>query len=66
MITNQRELRRMFWKEHKHLSSLHKRTVKFGDHRDYPADVRVQFCDWLDQLHREGLVSDKLAQNATL
>ena len=66
MITNQKRLRQVFWLEHPELKPLHKRTIKMGDHKDYPTDVRVSFCDWLDSLHRDGIVSDKLAQNATL
>lgn len=66
MITNQKQLRRLFWQENPQLAHLHKRTVKNGDHRDYPTDVRVSFVDWLDSLHRDGQVSDQLAHRATL
>lgn len=66
MITNQKQLRRLFWQEHPQLEPLRHRTVKSGSHRDYPTDVRVSFVDWLDMLHRVGRVSDRLAHNATL
>lgn len=66
MITNQKELRKLFWQEHPQLEHLRRRTVKYGDHKDYPTDVRVSFVDWLDRLHRDGRVSDRLVNNATL
>lgn len=66
MITNQKELRKRFWQEHPQLAHLHKRTVKYGDHKDYPTDVRVSFCDWLDALSKNGEVSRALAYRATL
>lgn len=69
MITNQRDLRRLFWQEHPQLEPLHRRTRNYGntpETRQYPTDVRVAFCDWLDSLHRDGLVSHHLANNAIL
>lgn len=66
MITNQKQLRRLFWQQHPELAHLHRRTVKCGDHCDYPTDVRVSFVDWLDRLHRDEQVSDRLAYRATL
>ena len=32
----------------------------------FPCDVRVAFVDHVDWLHREGLISDELAQSVTL
>ena len=66
MITNQRDLHWQFWQEHPYLTHLHKRTVKMGDHKDYPADVRMAFVTWLDDLSKTGEVSQELAYRATL
>lgn len=67
MITNQKELRRLFWEQHPQLAHLHKRTVSYGaGHKDYSTDVRVAFVDWTDGLRRGGQLSERLAYRATL
>ena len=58
-LTNQKAIRDAFWEE-----TGAKRSK--GGHNDQCTDTRCEFCDWLDQQNREGRVSDKLAQNATL
>jgi hypothetical protein len=63
-ITNQRELRREFWRTFPHL--CHRRVVKFGDHRDYPCDTRCTFVGWTDALSREGVISQALSERCTL
>jgi hypothetical protein len=60
-ITTQRQLRKCFWNEHQN---------KFprGKNRDgeYNVDARMAFVDWIDFLCRDGVISEALAQRATL
>jgi len=37
-----------------------------GKGRMYKADTRMTFCDWLYDLYKCGLISEKLAQTAYL
>jgi hypothetical protein len=62
--TNQRQIRRAFWNENPQL--CHRRVVKMGDHRDYPIDTRVAFCDYVDFLARNEQITEALAQRVTL
>jgi len=60
-ITNQRELRCVFWET----TAEGKRGAKnrFGE---YSTDTRIAFCDFIDRLARDGIISEALAQRATL
>lgn len=33
---------------------------------DYCADIRMIFCDWVDAMHKNGQISDSLANKVTL
>lgn len=61
--TSTRELRRVFWDT---FPQLNRTKVGPPSHRHYTTDTRCTFVDWLDGLHRDGMVSDRLANNATL
>jgi hypothetical protein len=37
-----------------------------GDERHYPADTRVAWVDWIDGMCKDGIISQALAQRATL
>lgn len=70
MITTQRELRDEFWRQHPRFK---RRMVKVGPDRyrqatqnDYPTDVRVAWCDWVDHMNKSNQISDALAERATL
>jgi hypothetical protein len=63
-ITNQRELRREFWRQFPNL--CHRRVIRMGDERHYPLSTRHAFGDWLDYLCRDSIISPELAQRATL
>jgi len=65
MITNQNELRRLFWAEHPRLSRK-KRKDAFGNGMHYPPDTRVTWCDWLDAMARNGQITTEMADKATL
>lgn len=68
--TNQRQLRAAFWAAHPTLPRRrHRYSWRANDIRAelvYPIDTRVAFVDWLDSLQRDGLISETLAQRATL
>jgi hypothetical protein len=64
-FTTQRELRREFWRT---FPELCRRKVKdfSGNGTMYMTDTRCAWVDWLDDLSREGDISEELAQRATL
>jgi hypothetical protein len=57
------EIRSAFWESHPEFIADY-RTKKRQN--DYKADIRTAFCDWLDSIHKDGLVSDRLRESATL
>lgn len=59
-ITNQRELRRAFWRDHPNASR------KRGRAGDYLTDTRVAWVDYVDFCARGEIISEALAQRATL
>ena len=64
MFTSAREIRDAFWLTF-HVEG--KPREYYGKtHNELPCDVRSAFCDFVDYLHREGTISDKLAANVTL
>ena len=60
-ITNQRELRACFWNQNGRNFPRGK-----NRHGEYNIDARMAFVDWIDQLCRDGTISEDLAQRATL
>lgn len=63
-ITTQKELRREFWQTFPNLPR--KRTVDYGNGKQYPTDTRCTFVDWLDSLSKNGEISQELADRAEL
>jgi hypothetical protein len=63
--TNQRELRKAFWSEHPALQRR-KITNYSGNGTMHVTDTRVSWCDWLDAMSKSGMISQELAQRATL
>lgn len=63
--TTQQALRAAFWQQHPHLS---RKKIKdySGNGRMHTTDTRCAFVAWLDNLNRNGEVSQALAQRATL
>ena len=62
-ITNLRKLRAAFWQECPDCALKRKPVPK---NSRMAADVRMTFVDWLDSAERNGRVSSKLANRATL
>jgi hypothetical protein len=56
-----KEVRTAFWNAHP--QHTRKGAMK---QNNYSTDIRVNFCDYLDQLRKSGEISNKLANNATL
>lgn len=69
MITSERALRAAFWRTH---PGLRRRIVNGprcpvpAPQNQQPVDTRVAWVDFVDRLARDGEISDRLAQNATL
>jgi hypothetical protein len=64
MITNQKDLRRAFWLS---LGYDGKPRKLYGKSQNQmPADTRMAFCDYVDALARDGVISEALAQRVTL
>ena len=59
-ITTQRELRSEFWATFQNLER------KTGSQNNQPADTRATFVDWVVSLQRNGEISEKLSDTATL
>jgi hypothetical protein len=65
MKLNAKQVVKLFWEEHPDLPN--KRTVDFGTGRKhYPTDTRCAFVEFVDYLHRNGDISDQVAQKVTL
>jgi hypothetical protein len=70
MMTTQKQIRAAFWAAHP--TANRKRyptrdwTREDKTARDYCTDTRCAFVDFLDSLHRDGQISDALANRATL
>lgn len=65
--TNQPAIRRAFWEAHPHYAEQAREAGILSKPQNYHcATVRCAFCDFLDGLHRDGLISDALASRATL
>jgi hypothetical protein len=65
-ITTSAQVREAFWASCPHVTC---RTTKRGrilPHNEQPAATRVAFCDWLDTMHKAGIISTRLADRVTL
>ena len=56
-------LRAQFWQDHPELAHQWKARKR---QNDYPTDTRVAWCDYVDALARDGTITERLAQEATL
>lgn len=60
-ITTQPQVRISFWANHPSF----KRHSGWKQNQ-YPVDVRMAFCDWVEYLWRDRQISEELAERATL
>ena len=57
------EVRAAFWAENPQYTGDYRVTYR---QNDYHCDIRCAFVDWLDHVHRAGIISDSLADRVTL
>ena len=69
-MTNQKQIRAAFWEA---FPDLPRRRYRYSPNRSdktaplvFPIDTRCAFVDFLDQLQRDGIISEALAGRATL
>jgi hypothetical protein len=66
-ITSTQSIRRAFWQSHPaHYEYARKWEIVTAGHNRHLCETRTAFVDFVDQLHRAGEISDKLASRATL
>jgi hypothetical protein len=65
MYTTQRQIRALFWATFPDLS---RKTIAdhAGTGRMYTTDTRCAFVDYVEELRRDGEISDQLADRVTL
>lgn len=64
-ITTQRELRRAFWRDHPNADR--KKIRNYSDNGTmYRTDTRCAWTDYINALSQSGIISQELAQRATL
>lgn len=67
MITNQKQIRALFWKSFPHLESAARKRGTFSKGQNSQnCDTRCAFVDFVDSLARSGEISEKLANKVTL
>lgn len=67
MITTQKELRREFWAQHPYIAEDARQAGVFSKRQNFHCTmVRCMFVDFVDMMHRDGQISDALADRATL
>lgn len=68
-MTNQKQIRALFWES---FPELPRRRYRYSPGRDktaklvFPIDTRCAFVDFVDYLQRDGVISESLANRATL
>lgn len=63
--TTQKQIRAAFWESYPDLPRR-KITNYAGTGKMYQTDTRCAFCDFVDDLNKNGQISDQLANRATL
>ena len=63
LYTSQAALRRSFWLAHPDLRHQYRSNKR---QNQYPTDIRIAWCDYVDAMARDGAISDDLAARATL
>ena len=57
------EIRNAFWEANPQFKEYRRSRKR---QNDYHAEIRCSFVDWLDSVNKDGLISDELANKATL
>lgn len=68
MYTTQKQIRAAFWELHEGRNGVTRRriTAYSGNGKMHNTDTRCAFVDFVDYLHRDGQISDALADRVTL
>lgn len=67
MITTQKQVRASFWNAHPHYDEQARAAGIRSKRQDHHcATVRCAFVDYVDALHRAGVISEALAGRVTL
>ena len=66
--TTQKQVRRAFWEAHKGLDGISKKRITdyAGTGKMHNTDTRCTFVAFVDQLTRDGQISEALANRVTL
>lgn len=64
--TTQDQIRAAFWDTFPELTRRVGPRGRTLPQNQQPADTRMAFVDFVDTLHRDGMIADKLAQRVTL
>ena len=70
--TTQKELRKAFWQGYKTLNNIdliqlyNEVTGKPLTQNEYNATIRSEWCDFVDMMQKDNLISEKLANKVTL
>ena len=57
------DVRNAFWRDHSEFKNDFRKNKR---QNDYKTDIRTAFVDYVDMLHRDKQISDKLANTVTL
>lgn len=60
---NIKNIRLSFWDAHPDFKPFYR---GYKRQNDYPATIRVAFTDYIDRLQKDGLITEKQAEKATL
>jgi len=67
MLTNQKQVRAAFWEAHPSFDHQAREAgIRSKRQNEHCATVRCAFVDFVDMLHRDGQISDALANRVTL
>ncbi len=66
MMTTQKQVRADFWENGIDAETKRRFWHPTFTQNQYPADVRMAFCDYVEHLARDGQISEALAQRVTL
>lgn len=66
IYTTQEQVRAAFWVAFPELTQRIGPRGRILPQNQQPADTRMAFVDFVDALHRDGMIGDELAQRVTL
>jgi len=58
-----KKVRLSFWEAHPEFSDDYRKTYR---QNQYKTDIRIAFCDFVENLRENGVISENLAQRVTL